>query len=146
MALNLKAQNKLSFKIPQQLEELEYENSEEFKKFLLEKFEEFKILPANYQSKDTKYNKENTAENKKNESFSKNTTKNEEINNNAKSKEVIQVETKTNDETKTDITKEENKNNEIIRPRKNYISWFFGAGLTGLLGIGLFFMFSKKKY
>lgn len=144
--LNLKSENKLSLSIPNNLENLEFPEKEEFLNFLKEKLEYFKnvsiLKQEESKSSDASFSKTtvSTGENKKEqmEKVNENET-NEKVN--AKS-ENSSTKLETNSNTKT----EKEAINGLNKPRKNYLSWVLGAGLTGLIGFGLFYMFSRKKH
>jgi len=154
LVFNLRAQNKLTFTIPKELEELEYEEKHEFKIFLEKSYAEFKTLPAELFIEEFKTEKVNTKkvteENAPKTQLIKEEikTENEDI-----KQEKIKVEEKatekinmhdiTSDNCKAEV-KKENKN-ALVR-KNNYVAWILGSGITGLIGFGLFYMLSKKKY
>lgn len=153
LVLSLRKINKISLVIPQEFEDLEYEEKENFILFIQEQYEEFKNL------NDINTNNYENREILDNNNSSNNTSKNDETIKQTKISEKKEVETETkiiNENEKNSIKineenafkkieKEENKT-PLIKPRKNYLSWILGAGITGLIGIGLFYMISKKKY
>jgi hypothetical protein len=142
LVLNLKGINKINMIITQELEELEYEEKENFILFLKKQYEEFKNDSIN-QIK----NNEKEA-NLKDESFTKNLSSNDHAKKDEKKADQGETKTSNNkdEETKNNLTDNNKNKNALILPRKNYLNWILGAGITGLIGIGFFFIFSKKKY
>lgn len=137
MLHNLAKLNKLNFEIPKDLQEIEYEDCVEFKIFLLAKFEEIKKIHSENSSLKTA--KDNNETSKQQENFFETIKPKEETDN---EKDGIQEKDNCN---ANNIAKVEEKNNKIAK-RNNYLSWILGTGLTGVFGIGLFYMFSKKKF
>ena len=154
MVFNLRAQNKLTFTIPKELEELEYEEKPEFKIFLEKSYAEFKTLPAELFIEEFKTEKVNTKkvteENAPKTQLIKEEikTENEDIKQEKikvqeKEAEKMNIINTTSDNGKAEV-KKENKN-ALVR-KNNFVAWIFGTGITGLIGFGLFYMLSKKKY
>lgn len=153
--MNLRKQNKLTFKFPKKLEDLNFSEKKEFMTFLDESYVEFINMPL-----DSFTNKEKTQETVQttttttaNETKEETTQKTEIIKEEEIQKEKIETEVKEKEKINTSTSKTEVKKNDVkeekglIRPRNNsYLGWILGAGLTGLIGVGLFFMLSKKKY
>lgn len=118
-----------------------------------ESFEEFKnFSPKEEPSKESSYP---TFSKSTQETTEKTKIIKEEINTKTGEvkKEKIEVEVKekektntTTDNKKDTVSKENKEEKRLIRPRNNYLSWILGAGLTGLIGVSLFYMFSRKKY
>ena len=154
MVFNLRSQNELNFTIPNELENLKYEEKAEFIRFLNESYAEFKSFSADsIKKEENKSEPINTTDTKVTEATTQKTkiTK-EEVNTNTgeSKKEKIEVEVKEKEKidlSSTDINTEEKDKKELIKPRNNnYMTWILGTGLTGLIGIGLLYMLSRKRY
>lgn len=138
--------------IPKDLQDMEYQEKENFIEFLNTSYEEFKTIPSNMFKEQTKTETVDTTKTTEESTFKTKVVK-EEIKNEKGEvqQENIKVEVKEkekinitiDDKDKAEVRKE--NDNALIR-KNNYIVWILGAGLTGLVGFGLFYMFTKKKY
>lgn len=110
-----------------------FEDCLEFKKFLTEKLEEYK----NIQKNDSE---------KKNEEKLNTNEVNDCLFETIKSEEGKTSNENSDNQSNIDNENEniQNKNQKIVK-RKNYPGWILGTSIIGVLGIGLFHMFSKKK-
>ncbi len=154
--LNLRSQNKLTFTVPKELENIKYEEKTEFLAFLDQSYAEFKNISLDLIKEEIKQEpvKTTTTTTKTKEETTQKTkiVKEEEVKTDIgeTKKEKIQVEEKEKIKTSTNKSEENKKDVQeekgIIRHRMNsYLSWILGAGLTGMIGVGLFFMLSRRK-
>ncbi len=154
LVLNLRSQNKLNFTVSKELENLKYEEKDEFIKFLNQKYADFKNIPPETIMDPAKSQPVNitppksTEETTPKDKITKEEVKTNTGENNMGKNEAEEVkETNINNTSAGDNKKDEKDTKGLVKPMNNsYLSWIIGAGVTGIIGVGLFFMFSRKKY
>lgn len=133
--------------IPKELEELIYEEKEDFARFLNNSYEKFKSFSPKKEtqsepSRDTGYP---TFTKSTEETNQKTKIVKEDIIKEKNENEVREKLNTTSDDKKESVSKENENENEkgLITPRSSSLMWFLGVGVS--IGL-LFYIFSRKKY